>query len=75
MLLATPPHCHEGTLDNVMVLAGMDFVFIIVTSGGLRFGFVLKTALIPRECFWYCTEVLTQQQNPLPLAPPHQQVG
>lgn len=36
-------------------------------SGGLCFGFVLKTALIPQECFWYCTEVLTQCQDPLCL--------
>lgn len=31
MLLATPPHCHEGTLDDVMVLAGLNFVFTVVT--------------------------------------------
>lgn len=70
MLLATSPHCHEGTLDDVMDLAGIGFIFIIVTSRGLRFGFVLKTALISQGCFWHCTEVLTQHQD-LPCLLPH----
>ena len=48
---------HTGThprVRGVLLLAGIEFVFFIVASTGLWFGFVLGTVLITQGCFSYC---------------------
>ena len=40
--------------DCELVLAGIEFIFTIVASMGLWFGFVLKTVLTMQRCFGYC---------------------
>jgi len=37
-----------------VVLAGIEFIFLIVYSMGLGFGFELKIVLITQGCFTYC---------------------
>ena len=44
----------KGWRQGVLVLAGIEFIFFIVASMGLWFGFVLKTVLIMQRCFSYC---------------------
>ena len=39
---------------GVLVLAGVHFIFFIVASMGLCFGFVLESVLIIQGCFSYC---------------------
>ena len=41
-------------IKAVLVLAGVEFIFFIVASMGLCFGFVLETVLITQGCFCYC---------------------
>ena len=48
---------------GVLVLAGVELIFLIVASMGLSFGFVLETVLITQGCFSYCWAVLTQSQG------------
>ena len=61
--------------NTVLVLAGIELIFFIVASVGLRFGFVLETALVIQACFHYCRAVLRESGPFLLLTPPHQQVG
>ena len=59
----------------MLVLTGMEFIFFIVTSMRLYFGFVLETVLIIQGCFCCCWAVLTESRPLLLLTPPHQRVG
>ena len=47
---------------SVLVLAGVELIFLIVASMGWCFGVVLET-LITQRCFPYCWAVLTQSQG------------
>ena len=38
----------------MLVLAGIELIFLIVATMGLHFGFVLKTTLIAQGWFSYC---------------------
>ena len=38
----------------VLVLPGIELIFLIVASVGLWFGFVLETVLIIQGCFRHC---------------------
>ena len=42
------------SFNNVLVWAEVEFIFFIVATMGLCFGFVLRTVLITQGCFCYC---------------------
>ena len=50
----TPKCVIRPSLVSMLVLAGIEFIFVIVSGMGLGFGFVLETVLITKECFHYC---------------------
>ena len=49
-----PGFKHGKMSTAVLVWAGIEFIFFIVASMGLCFGFVLETVLIVQGCFSYC---------------------
>lgn len=47
-------HLSASQFFGVLVLAGLELIFLIVASVWLRFGFALKIVLMIQGCFSYC---------------------
>lgn len=67
--IITSSKCSTCTSESVLVLFEMELVLCIGACMGQCFAFVMRTVLIPQECFCYCWAVLAQS---FLLTPPHQ---